>query len=86
MPDQDPPPASASDFVQRLRARAAADATYGGASTPEAPTVSTRICPGCGATRPDDESLTTCSWCGTRYLDVTLSDGIHLSPRDNTES
>ncbi|SEC35319.1 hypothetical protein SAMN04489761_2755 [Tenacibaculum sp. MAR_2009_124] len=30
----------------------------------------TRTCEGCGAARPKDTNLTTCDYCGFRFMDI----------------
>jgi uncharacterized Zn finger protein (UPF0148 family) len=39
----------------------------------QAPTVDTKKCKGCGAARPKDTNLTTCAYCGYRFMTVNTT-------------
>jgi len=41
---------------------------WGGNKTSE---TSTRKCEGCGAARPKDTNLTTCDYCGFKFMTIT---------------
>ena len=41
-------------------------------------------CPNCGAGRAREDGLTRCAYCGFEFIAHTLTDGIHISKKDNS--
>jgi len=41
-------------------------------------------CPDCGAARAKQDGLTHCAYCGKRFLEVSLTDGINITSQDNS--
>jgi len=46
---------------------------------------SVRSCTNCGAPRGKLDGLTKCAYCGFEFLEVKLTDGIHIQKEDNSK-
>ncbi|MDR2126167.1 MAG: hypothetical protein LBP63_05000 [Prevotellaceae bacterium] len=44
-----------------------------------------RLCPNCGAPRAKQDGLTHCAYCGYKFIETVLTDGIFLKKEDNSE-
>lgn len=74
----------AQSFLEKLKAKAQAQEKYGGPITEKEASIGTRTCPNCGAGRAKDDGLTHCAYCGFEFLQVTLTDGLHIKKDDNS--
>lgn len=84
MTDQQENNNSTLSFIQRLRQRVEEQGSPGEGVQPAPPKVETRMCPNCGAGRAKDDGLTACAFCGYKFMEVTLSNGIHIKEEDNS--
>jgi endogenous inhibitor of DNA gyrase (YacG/DUF329 family) len=71
-------------FLDRLKKTAAAQKNYGACGEVSPPVMDAALCPNCGAGRARQDGLTHCAYCGHRFLDVDLDDGIYLAKKDNS--
>ncbi|MDR2122471.1 MAG: zinc ribbon domain-containing protein [Flavobacteriaceae bacterium] len=46
----------------------------------------TKLCPNCGAPRAKQDGLTHCAYCGHKFIDTTLTDGIYIKKEDNSKN
>lgn len=76
---------SPKSFLQKLREKAAAQGNYGGAAEASDAGMKVRDCPNCGAARTKQDGLTRCAYCGFAFMDIRLSDGIHIKKEDNSQ-
>ncbi|MDR0664240.1 MAG: hypothetical protein LBF86_01775 [Helicobacteraceae bacterium] len=44
-----------------------------------------KLCPNCGAPRAKQDGLTRCAYCGYKFLDAVLTDGIYIKAEDNSQ-
>ncbi|HEX7753986.1 MAG TPA: hypothetical protein VF421_01470 [Niabella sp.] len=71
-------------FLEKLKAKAQAQEKYGGTFEKKEAGLEVRTCPGCGAGRGKADGLTHCAYCGFEFLQVTLTDGLHIKKEDNS--
>lgn len=71
-------------FLDNLKKTAAAQKSYGTCGEASPPVMDAAVCPNCGAGRAKQDGLTRCAYCGYRFLDVELDDGIYLTKEDNS--
>jgi DNA-directed RNA polymerase subunit RPC12/RpoP len=71
-------------FLDNLKKAAAAQKNYGVCREASPPVMDAAACPNCGAGRAKQDGLTRCAYCGHRFLDVELDDGIYLTKEDNS--
>jgi uncharacterized Zn finger protein (UPF0148 family) len=45
-----------------------------------------KLCPNCGAPRAKQDGLTHCAYCGYKFIDTTLTDGIYIKKKDNSKN
>ncbi|MCF3108828.1 hypothetical protein LL912_08570 [Niabella sp. CC-SYL272] len=74
----------AQSFLEKLKARAQAQEKYGGPITEKEAHIGARTCPNCGAGRAKDDGISHCAYCGFEFLQVTLTDGLHIKKEDNS--
>ncbi|MDR2132837.1 MAG: hypothetical protein LBP30_05760 [Clostridiales Family XIII bacterium] len=74
----------ALSFLENLKKTAATQKSYGESSEPYPPAMDAALCPNCGAGRAKQDGLTHCAYCGHRFLDVNLDDGVYLKKEDNS--
>lgn len=73
-----------ASFLEKLKHKAATQENYGGEIIKEEARMDVRDCPECGAGRAVQEGLTACAYCGFVFMDVTLTDGIHIKKENNS--
>lgn len=44
------------------------------------------LCPNCGAPRTKQDGLTHCAYCGYKFIDAVLTDGIYIKAEDNSKN
>jgi uncharacterized Zn finger protein (UPF0148 family) len=71
-------------FLDNLKKKAAAQESYGGFGRPIPANMDARVCPNCGAGRAKQDGLTQCAYCGYRFLDADLTDGVYIKKEDNS--
>jgi uncharacterized protein (DUF983 family) len=71
-------------FLDNLKKTAAAQKNYCLYEEASPPGMDAARCPNCGAGRAKQDGLTHCAYCGHRFLDVKLDDGIYLKKEDNS--
>ncbi|HOA37479.1 MAG TPA: hypothetical protein PLQ32_05655 [Flavihumibacter sp.] len=83
MPDNEKP----LSLLERMKQTALSQKSYGGeAPPPEAASMAAHTCSQCGAGRAKQEGLTHCAYCGHAFMDVSLTDGIHIRKSDNSST
>jgi uncharacterized Zn finger protein (UPF0148 family) len=45
-----------------------------------------KLCPNCGAPRAKQDGLTHCAYCGYKFIDTVLTDGIFIKKEDNSKN
>ncbi|WP_143305107.1 hypothetical protein [Chitinophaga vietnamensis] len=73
-----------SGYLEKLKQKAVSQEHYGGNVNPEEAKMDIRDCPKCGAGRAFHKGLTTCAYCGFSFMDVKLSDGVHIKKENNS--
>lgn len=76
---------NAKSFLQKLKEKAAAQGNYGGDITAEDAGMKVRDCPNCGAGRAKHDGVTKCAYCGFEFMNIQLTDGIHVKKEDNSK-
>jgi uncharacterized Zn finger protein (UPF0148 family) len=71
-------------FLDNLKKTAAAQKNYLLYEEAAPPAMAAAVCPNCGAGRAKQDGLTHCAYCGHRFLDVELDDGVYLKKEDNS--
>jgi uncharacterized Zn finger protein (UPF0148 family) len=71
-------------FLDNLKKTAAAQKSYLLYEKAAPPEMAAAVCPNCGAGRAKQDGLTHCAYCGHRFIDVELDDGIYLKKEDNS--
>jgi uncharacterized Zn finger protein (UPF0148 family) len=74
----------ARSFLDSLKKTAAAQKNYCLYGEASPPVMDAAVCPNCGAGRAKQDGLTRCAYCGYRFFDVELDNGIHLKKEDNS--
>ncbi|MDR2157334.1 MAG: hypothetical protein LBO81_06100 [Clostridiales Family XIII bacterium] len=73
----------ALSFLNNLKKAASAQKAYlAQGETP--PGMDVALCPNCGAGRAKQDGLTHCAYCGHRFLDTKIDDGVYLKKEDNS--
>jgi DNA-directed RNA polymerase subunit RPC12/RpoP len=71
-------------FLDNLKKTASEQKSYLLYEKTVPPAMDAAVCPNCGAGRAKQDGLTHCAYCGHRFLDVELDDGIYLKKEDNS--
>jgi uncharacterized protein (DUF983 family) len=71
-------------FLDKLKKTATAQKDYLTCREASPPGMDAAVCPNCGAGRAKQDGLTHCAYCGHRFLEVELDDGIYLKKADNS--
>lgn len=71
-------------YLEKLKQQALNQQHYGGDVPDEAARMEVRDCPNCGAGRAYRHGLTHCAYCGFSFMDIKLTDGIHLKKDNNS--
>jgi uncharacterized Zn finger protein (UPF0148 family) len=71
-------------FVERMKLKAQSQKNYGGETEIQPASIAARDCPNCGAGRARQEGLTHCGYCGFEFMNITLTDGLHIKKEDNS--
>lgn len=71
-------------YVEKLKQQAVNQRNYGGDIPREDARIDTRDCPNCGAGRAFRHGLTNCAYCGFSFMDIKLTDGIHIKKNNNS--
>ncbi|HVI44495.1 MAG TPA: hypothetical protein VM802_06485 [Chitinophaga sp.] len=71
-------------YLERLKQKAATQENYGGEVVKEDAKMKVRDCPECGAGRAYQHGLTACAYCGFVFMDVKLTDGVHIKKENNS--
>lgn len=69
-------------FVQRLKELAESQKREASEITSATSTVV--CCPKCGAGRAANDGLARCAYCGHRFIQTSLGEGIHIGHEDNS--
>jgi len=72
-------------FVEKMKLKAQQQKNYGGEITATEAKMATCTCPNCGAGRAKQDGLTNCAYCGHAFVDVKLTDGLHIKKEDNSK-
>ncbi|WP_448103795.1 hypothetical protein [Pedobacter panaciterrae] len=71
-------------YVEKLKQQALSQTNYGGEIPDKAARMEMRDCPNCSAGRAYRDGLTNCAYCGFRFMDSKLTDGIHIKKDNNS--
>lgn len=71
-------------YVEKLKQQAVNQQNYGGDIPREDARMDARDCPNCGAGRAFRHGLTNCAYCGFSFMDIKLTDGIHIKKNNNS--
>ena len=71
-------------FLEKLKAKAAQQANYGGDSKEQSAGLDARVCSNCGAGRAKQDGITHCAYCGFEFIATTLTDGVFINKSDNS--
>ncbi|PSL45618.1 hypothetical protein CLV51_104324 [Chitinophaga niastensis] len=71
-------------YLEKLRQSALNQKNYGGEVNMEEARVEARDCPNCGAGRAYRHGLTACAYCGFTFMDIKLTDGVHIKKENNS--
>lgn len=71
-------------YVEKLKQQAVSQQNYGGDIPREDARMDARDCPSCGAGRAFRHGLTNCAYCGFSFMDIKLTDGIHIKKNNNS--
>ena len=82
MPDEEKK--RTQSFLEKLKEKALTQQNYGGDGTFEEARMEVRDCPSCGAGRAYRDGLTNCAYCGFSFMDIKLTDGIHIKKSNNS--
>jgi len=70
--------------MDQLRRRTTTQKKYGGEVSRNPAIMDVQTCPSCAAGRAKQDGLTHCAYCGHEFLQVSISDGLHLRKDDNS--
>lgn len=70
-------------YLDRLKQQSLLQENYGGEIRYEKAKMQVLDCPECGAGRAFSDGLTRCAYCGFKFMEVSLSDGIHIKKINN---
>ncbi|MBS0029057.1 hypothetical protein ACTJJ0_14000 [Chitinophaga sp. 22321] len=71
-------------YVEKLKEKALQQKNYGGEVKKEDAGMDARDCPNCGAGRAFRHGLTACAYCGFVFMEIKLTDGIHIKKGNNS--
>lgn len=71
-------------YLEKLKQKAINQQHYGGDVPQEEARMEARDCPNCGAGRAYRHGLTHCAYCGFSFMDIRLTDGIHIGKENNS--
>lgn len=71
-------------YLEKLRQKALSQENYGGEVIKEDAKMEVRDCPECGAGRAFTDGLTACAYCGFVFMEVRLTNGIHIKKEHNS--
>ena len=71
-------------FIEKMKLKAKQQKNYGGETEIFEAKLEVRDCPNCGAGRAMQDGVTHCAYCGFEFLNVKLTDGIHIKKEDNS--
>lgn len=77
---------SSKSFLEKLKEKARTQGNYGGDMEAADAGLKAKDCPGCGAGRAKQDGVTRCAYCGFVFMDIEITDGIHLKKEDNSKS
>ncbi len=72
-------------YIEKMKLKAAAQQNYGGKVDSAPAKMEAVDCPNCGAGRAKQEGVTNCAYCGFTFIQVTLTDGLHIKKEDNSK-
>jgi rubredoxin len=72
------------NYLERLKQSALQQKNYGGEIKKEDASMDARDCPNCGAGRAFRHGLTSCAYCGFVFMEVKLTNGIHIKKENNS--
>ncbi|MDR1911187.1 MAG: hypothetical protein LBQ52_02425 [Helicobacteraceae bacterium] len=75
---------SSLNFLKNMQNIAVSQKNYGASETVKEMKVAAKLCPNCGAARAKYDGLTRCAYCGYKFIDTSLSDGIFIKKEDNS--
>ncbi|MBB6499198.1 hypothetical protein [Pedobacter cryoconitis] len=71
-------------YLERLKQQAVNQENYGGEIKAEEAKMEVRDCPECGAGRAFHQGLTVCAYCGFKFMDIRLTDGLYIRKQNNS--
>lgn len=71
-------------FLEKLKQQALSQQNYGGDVPQKEAKMEAWDCPNCGAGRAYRDGLTSCAYCGFSFMDIKLTDGIHIKKDNNS--
>jgi uncharacterized Zn finger protein (UPF0148 family) len=71
-------------FVEKMKLKALSQKNYGGETEIKDANMGARDCPNCGAARAKQDGLTKCAYCSFAFLEVKLTDGLHIKKENNS--
>jgi DNA-directed RNA polymerase subunit RPC12/RpoP len=74
------------NFLRSMTAISLGQKNYAEAETKEVAAAEAKTCPNCGAPRAKQDGLTRCAYCGFKFMDTRLSNGIYLTEEDNSKN
>lgn len=72
-------------LIEKMKLKAQQQKNYGGETPILDAKMDARDCPNCGAGRAMQDGLTKCGYCGFEFMNIELTDGIHIKKEDNSK-
>jgi ribosomal protein L37AE/L43A len=73
-------------FLQNLKKLSLEQKNYADTNEAQKTQAAAKLCPNCGAPRAKQDGLTHCAYCGYKFIDVVLTDGIYIKSEDNSQN
>jgi ribosomal protein L37AE/L43A len=73
-------------FLQNLKKLSLEQKNYADTNEAQKTQTAAKLCPNCGAPRTKQDGLTHCAYCGYKFMDVVLTDGIYIKAEDNSQN
>jgi uncharacterized Zn finger protein (UPF0148 family) len=74
------------NFLESMKKLSLTQKNYGGEEEIKKAKTAAKLCPNCGAARAKQDGLTHCAYCGYRFIDTVLTDGIYIKSEDNSKN
>ncbi|MDR2638224.1 MAG: hypothetical protein LBC09_00120 [Helicobacteraceae bacterium] len=75
-----------NSFLQNMTKLSSTQKNYGGADETTKAKTEAKLCPNCGAPRAKQDGLTRCAYCGYKFIDAALTDGVYIKAEDNSKN